>query len=82
MFDPELFPPYTYLHCVMQWAHNCAIILMTQHKTGVTPLLMHWSYCSLYYNMNVWILAGNYISFTIAAGLIRLHMLGVKKSFV
>ena len=31
-----------------------------------------------YYNMTVWILAGNYISFTIAAGLIRLHMPGVK----
>ena len=28
-------------------------------------------------NMTVWILAGNYISFIIAAGLIRLHMPGV-----
>ena len=35
-----------------------------------------------YYNMTVWILAGNYSSFTIAAGLIRLHMPGVKKSCV
>ena len=35
-----------------------------------------------YYNMIVWILAGNCISFTIAAGLIRLHMPGVKKSLV
>ena len=35
-----------------------------------------------YYNMTVWILAANYISFTIAAGLIRLHMPGVKKSRV
>ena len=35
-----------------------------------------------YYNMTVWILAGNYISFNIAAGLIRLHMPGVKKSRV
>ena len=34
------------------------------------------------YNMTVWILAGNYISFTIAAGLIRLHMPGIKKSRV
>ena len=34
------------------------------------------------YNMTVWILAGNYISFTIAAGLIMLHMPGVKKSRV
>ena len=33
----------------------------------------------VYYNMAVWILVGNYISFTIAAGLIRLHMPGVKK---
>ena len=32
-----------------------------------------------YYNMTVWILVGNY-SFTIAAGLIRLYMPGVKKS--
>ena len=37
---------------------------------------------SRYYNMTVWILAGYYISFTIAAGLIRLHMPGVKKSRV
>ena len=36
----------------------------------------------VHYNMTVWILAGNYISFTIAAGLIRLHMPGVKKSRV
>ena len=34
------------------------------------------------YNMTVWIWAGNYISFTIAAGLIRLQMPGVKKSRV
>ena len=34
------------------------------------------------YNMTVWILAGNYTSFTLAAGLIRLHMPGVKKSRV
>ena len=37
---------------------------------------------AIYYNMTVWILAGSYISFTIAAGLIRLHMPGVKKSRV
>ena len=43
-----------------------------------------WVYDQLgaYYNMTVWILAGNYISFTIAAGLIGLHMPGVKKSRV
>ena len=34
------------------------------------------------YNMTVWIWAGIYISFTIAAGLIKLHMPGVKKSRV
>ena len=34
------------------------------------------------YNMTVWILAGNYSSFTIAAGLSMLHMPGVKKSRV
>ena len=32
------------------------------------------------YNMTVWIWAGNYISFTIAAGLIRLHMPGVTRA--
>ena len=43
----------------------------------------HFAQVSMsYYNMTVWILAGNYISFTIAAGLIRLHMPGVKKSRV
>ena len=36
----------------------------------------------IYYDMTVWILAGNYISFTIAAGLIKLQMPGVKKSRV
>ena len=43
-----------------------------------------WTYIvsDMHYNMTVWILAGNYISFTIAAGLIRLHMPGVKKSRV
>ena len=47
--------------------HRCVMIL-----TGL----------NVYYNMTVWILAGNYISFIIAAGLIRLHMPGVKKSRV
>ena len=32
----------------------------------------------VYHNMTVWILAGNYISFTIAAGLINLHKPGLK----
>ena len=35
-----------------------------------------------YFNMTEWILAGNHISFAIAAGLIRLHMPGVMKSRV
>ena len=30
------------------------------------------------YNMTVWILAGNGINFSLAAGLITLHMPGVK----
>ena len=34
------------------------------------------------YNITVQILTGNYISFTIALGLIRLHMPSVKKSCV
>ena len=33
---------------------------------------------SSYYNMPVWILAGNDIIFSIAAGLIRRHMPGLK----
>ena len=37
---------------------------------------------AVYYNMTVWVLAENYISFTMAAGLIRLHMPGVNKSRV
>ena len=39
------------------------------------------SFCSFGTNhgITVWIWAGNYISFTIAVGLIRLHMPGVKK---
>ena len=35
-----------------------------------------------YYNMTVWILARNDINFSMAAGLIRLHMPGVKQSRV
>ena len=49
-------------------------------------LIVYWNgtqaVVAINYNMTVWILAGNYISFTIAAGLIRLHMPGVKKSRV
>ena len=41
--------------------------------------LFDWLGIILYFNMTVWILVGNYISLTIAAGLIRLHMPGVKK---
>ena len=33
---------------------------------------------NLYYNMTVWILARKEINFSMAAGLIRLHMPGVK----
>ena len=40
---------------------------------------MRHSVSMSYYNMTVWILAGNYISFTIAVGLIRLYVPGVKK---
>ena len=46
------------------------------------PILQREQTKVVNYNMTVWILAGNYISFTIAAGLIRLHMPGVKKSRV
>ena len=47
----------------------------------LTYFQLHSLQCYMqYYDMTVWIWAGNYISFTIAAGLIRLHMPGVKKS--
>ena len=49
---------------------------MVQSKVG------SFKYCpetrSSYYNMTVWILARNDIIFSMAAGLIRLHMPGVK----
>ena len=50
------------------------------HDMNIIPHIILW--VMDYYNMIVWILAGNYISFTIAAGLIRLHLPGVKKSHV
>ena len=40
------------------------------------PLLLPW--INFNYNMTVWILARNDINFSMAAGLIRLHMPGVK----
>ena len=52
-------------------------------KERTTDSHLTYRGCKIYhYNMTVWIWAGNYISFTIAAGLIRLHMPGVKKSRV
>ena len=57
------------------WMRDCQV----QINPGET--LSKWGNTA-YYNMTVYILAGNYISFTIAAGLIRLHMPGVKKSRV
>ena len=74
------------------WRHHD---MEAQHQTGMSlpeiktsPGQMKWhatyAYASMLilYNMTVWIFAGNYISFTIAAGFIRLHMPGVKKSRV
>ena len=40
-----------------------------------SPKIMCQSIHMIYYNMTMWILTGNYVSFTIAAGLIRLHRL-------
>ena len=51
-------------------------------KNEVQIQQIRMTYDTYNYNMTVWIWAGNYISFTIAAGLIRLHMPGVKKSRV
>ena len=60
----------------MENFEKCTVTMLggpcSQHVTGIIS----------YYNITVWILAGNYITFTIAAGLIRLHMPGVKKSRV
>ena len=47
-----------------------------------TSRLVMFTWIADNYNMTVWILAGNYISFTIAADLIRLHMPVVTKSRV
>ena len=65
-------------------AHNLlkiffALILILYMGTGRLKASRGLGY---YYNMTVWILAGKYINFAIAAGLIRLHMPGVKKSRV
>ena len=63
------------------WAPN--LLQHNNHKTKQEAYLpFNGVGLVLYYNMTVWILAGNYISFTIAAGLIRLHMPVVKKSRV
>ena len=51
-------------------------------ESPLTKIMSKDTWIAVNYNMTVWILAGNYISFTIAAGLIRLHMPGVKKSRV
>ena len=51
---------------------SARVFSQAQHPM-IKTLIITWT---------VWILAGNYISFTIAAGLIRLHMPGVKKSRV
>ena len=53
------------------------------YRKDITKLWYQWWYeCmiwyTLYYNMTVWILARNDINFSMAAGLIRLHMPGVK----
>ena len=42
------------------------------------PSLVHCHLFGANYNMIVWILARNDINFSMAAGLIRLHMPGVK----
>ena len=47
-------------------------------KSHTRAKMSHWSVIILHYNMTVWNLARNDINFTIAAGLIRLHMPGVK----
>ena len=59
--------------------HAFTKYLMTSWQLGNAP---NNRVLAIYYNMTVWILAGNYSSFTIAAGLIRLRMPGVKKSRV
>ena len=76
-------------HGLMQGRCNSSALAKDLHISCIKPIDLvsgHWSDSWVIiiegYNMTVWILAGNYISFTIAAGLIRLHMPGVKKSRV
>ena len=73
----------THYLCPGQW-----FVVVIYIDTGLTRTycVKQWGVnarpCVADYIMTVWIWAGNYISFTIAADLIRLHMPGVKKSHV
>ena len=78
-------PSIQHLHS-LQYPHAKypvpAYLLLYPYARYIQHLHVQYDACIKYYNMTVWIWAGNYISFTIAAGLIRLHMPGVKKSRV
>ena len=70
-------------HCQHRVIVGILILTLRTIQMLPTHLSLPWiRSLKNHYNMTVWILAGNYISFTIAAGLIRLHMPGVKKSRV
>ena len=60
----------------------CYLAYVSRMMIMMIMMIMIMMILEKYYDMTVWILAWNYISFTIAAGLIRLHMPGVKKSRV
>ena len=54
--------------------------------TSALVQVLVWCYqaasCNQYYHMTVWILAGNGINLSIAAGLIRLHMRSVSSNLM
>ena len=66
--------PSRYLNMFNLRLCNAATIRYSILKSGH----MHFCGKGYNYNMTVWILARNDINFSMAAGLIRLHMPGVK----
>ena len=87
-FRQDLFPSYLFFRRQFHAIVIFRLKSISDQDSGSLPRFFgEFIYAKLsimvsYYNMTVWILVGNYISFTIAAGLIRLHMPGVKKSRV
>ena len=65
----------TYLSQAMSVHINCSTLV---RNCSLAITVQDTVQLGAYYNMTVWILARNDIIFSMAAGLIRLHMPGVK----